>query len=245
MTTRVRSVAQAFAILRLLASTGAQTLTDVARGLGLSPSSCLNLLRTLVDEGAVELEGRRKTYRLAQDWHAAELFGTGKAQSVIDRIRPLMTQFARESGATAGLWQVMPGRRVQLVAHAECDAVLRIQLGEGQRQPLGGGAVGRALSAAQAVDDGELSRRFAEVKWQQPMRVRQYIDEVRKAEELGYAVDDGAAFAGVCSVAVALPDLHPGFCISASLFSRSRTDDEIARIGLSLLALKHVSSKGS
>ena len=71
MITHVRSVAQAFAILRLLAVSGPLSLTDVGRALDLSPSSCLNLLRTLVDEGAVERETGRKVYRLTGEWAEA------------------------------------------------------------------------------------------------------------------------------------------------------------------------------
>jgi DNA-binding IclR family transcriptional regulator len=238
MTARVRSLSLGFAILRLLASSGAQSLTEVARALQLNPSSCLNLLRTLVDEGAVDFEGRRKTYRLADDWAATDVFGTGKAQTLIERMQPLMTHAAKNASATIGLWQVVPGQRVRLISHAECDAMLRIQLAEGQRQPLGSGAIGRALAAAQGLDDGEIARRFAEVKWQKVVRLRDYIAEVRIAQTCGYAVDDGAAFAGVCSVAVALPHLTPSFCLSASLFSGSRSADEVKNIGLALLDIK-------
>jgi IclR family acetate operon transcriptional repressor len=242
MTTRVRSLALGFAILRLLAASGAQSLTEIARAMRLNPSSCLNLLRTLVDEGAVDFEGKRKTYRIAAEWANSDLFGSGKTQTVIDRIKPLMAEAAKEASATIGLWQVIPGQRVRLIAHAECDAMLRIQLAEGQRQPLGSGAVGRALAAAQGIDDGEIARRFAEVKWQKAVRLLEYIDEVRLAQSCGYAVDEGTAFAGVCTIAVALPDLHPGFCVSASLFSGSRSAMDMANIGAALQDIKHAIS---
>ena len=65
----VRSVSQAFAILRLLSSHPAGlTLSEIARDLALSPSSCLNLLRTLVAEGMVERGGAAKLYRAASGW---------------------------------------------------------------------------------------------------------------------------------------------------------------------------------
>ena len=135
MTSPVRSVALAFAILRLLAETSPLTLSELGRALMLSPSSCLNLLRTLVDEGVVEREGRTKRYRLTQDWASADLFQAGRAQNVIDRMRPMMAQFAMEFGATVGLWKVIPGGRLRLIAHVENDAPMRIQLADGQRQP--------------------------------------------------------------------------------------------------------------
>ena len=240
MTSPVRSVAHAFAILRLLAETSPLTLSELGRALMLSPSSCLNLLRTLVDEGVVEREGRTKRYRLTQDWASADLFQAGRAQNVIDRMRPMMAQFAMEFGATVGLWKVIPGGLLRLIAHVENDAPMRIQLADGQRQPLGSGAAGRALAAAQGVDDIELSRRFSEVRWQKPMPLRKYIEDVRQAELRGYAVDDGAAVSGVCSVALALPDIHPGFCISASTFSGSISDHGIEAFGRQLAAFKGI-----
>ena len=231
MTRTVRSVTQAFAILRALADSAPQSLSELGRALDLSPSSCLNLLRTLVDEGVVEREVRTKRYCLTRDWAAADLFEAGSARAVIDHMRPAMVQFAREFGTTVGLWMVVPGRRLRLIAHAESDARMRIQLADGQRQPLGGGAVGRALAAAQRADDSELARRHADVRWQTPMPLSRYIQDVRQAERTGYAVDDSVAFAGVCSIAVAVFDLHPGTCVSASFFSGSIDAIEIERIG--------------
>jgi len=240
MTSSVRSVAQAFAILRLLAESDPLTLSDLGRALNLSPSSCLNLLRTLVDEGVIERENGTKRYRLSYDWASADLFQAGRAQNVIDRMRPLMAQFAREFATTVGLWKVIPGSRLRLIAHAESDARMRIQLADGQRQPLGGGVVGRALAAAQHVDDSELARRYVDLRWQKPMSLSQYIKDVRQAEVQGYAVDDSIAFAGVCSVAIALPDLHPAFCISASFFSGSISNPEIERTGRALAEFKNL-----
>src|SRR3546814_17307757 len=72
MTGPVRSVSQSFAILRLLAEAGTLTLSDIGRTVGLSPSSCLNLLKTLVGEGAVERDARTKYYRLAPAGQAVE-----------------------------------------------------------------------------------------------------------------------------------------------------------------------------
>lgn len=238
MPSTVRSVAQAFAILRLLAESDPLTLSDLVRALNLSPSSCLNLLRTLVDQGVIEREPGAKRYRLSHDWATADLFQAGRAQKVIDRLRPLMAHFAREYAATVGLWKVIPGSRLRLIAHSASDARMRIQLADGQRQPLGGGAVGRALAAAQQLDDSELARRYVEVRWQKPMSLSQYIAEVRHAEAQGFAIDDSIAFAGVCTVAIALPELLPGFCISASFFSGSITPYEIDRTGRALAELK-------
>ena len=240
MSSPVRSVAHAFAILRLLAESPPLTLSDLGRALARSPSSCLNLLRTLVDEGVVEREAGSKRYRLTRDWASADLFQAGRAQHVVDRVRPMMVQLMREHAVSTGLWKVAPGNRLRLIAYVESDAPMRIHFAEGQRQPLGSGAVGRALAAAQHVDDGELARRFADVRWQKPMPLQRYIGEVREAERQGFAVDDGMAFAGVCSIAMAMAEPHPGFVISASFFSGAKSSADIEQTGLALTRLTNI-----
>ncbi|KAB2852406.1 MAG: helix-turn-helix domain-containing protein, partial [Sphingopyxis terrae] len=139
MTGPVRSVSLAFAILRLLADTGPLTLSDIGRSLGLSPSSCLNLLKTLAGEGAIERAEPGKRYRLTAAWQAAALLDNGGAVALADRARPLMLRFAQRSEAAVGLWAAVSRERMQLLAHAESDAGMRLRLADEQRQPLGGG----------------------------------------------------------------------------------------------------------
>lgn len=239
MTGPVRSVSQAFAILRLLAARGdAMTLSDIARGVGLSPSSCLNLLRTLVAEGVLlrEHEGRR--YRLVPEWAASDVL-RGTAQRFAARVRPLLERFAGAEDAAIGLWQVMPGERIALIALAESGAATRIHMVEGQRQPLGSGATGRALAAADGIADEELARRFAAVRWARPLSLGAYTAQVADAARAGYAVDDNFGHAGVCSIGAVVPGEPEGqrFCLSASIFAGSRELDAVARLGERLAGL--------
>lgn len=237
MTDTVRSVRLSFAIMRLLAEAGQMTLSEVGKALDLSPSSCLNLLRTLVDEGAVRRDAQSKRYRLAGNWAASNLFHDNRAQAMLDRMRPSMAAFARDHGSTVGLWMVAPGRRLLLVGHCENEAPLRIQLAEGQRQPLGGGAVGKALASAQSVASTELARRHAEVRWQTPISFADYADDVARAATAGYAIDDGVAFAGVCSVAAVVDREDAEFLLSSSVFSGSRSAKDLAGMGHALADL--------
>ncbi|MGC4252664.1 MAG: helix-turn-helix domain-containing protein, partial [Sphingobium sp.] len=117
MTGPVRSVSQAFAILRLLAEESPLSLSDIGRSLGLSPSSCLNLLRTLVDEGVIDRDAHGKRYQLARAWGRFDALREGGAQGIVDRSRPLLSQFARTHDAATALWQVAPGGRLRLMAY--------------------------------------------------------------------------------------------------------------------------------
>lgn len=238
MTGPVRSVSQAFAILRLLSSHAAGlTLSAIARELGLSPSSCLNLLRTLVAEGMAERAGAEKLYRATAGWDRLD-FARGAVERVIAAARPGMNAFAQAHEATVGLWYAVSDDRLELIALAESGAATRIHMVVGQRQPIGGGATGRALAASEGLPVAELRRRYDEVRWQSPLDFADYARQVDRAGAAGYASDDGFGHAGVCSLGCRLGATGPArFCISASIFANSRDAAGLVRLGEALSGL--------
>jgi len=238
MTGPVRSVSQAFAILRLLGEGGALTLSDIGRSVGLSPSSCLNLLKTLVAEGAIEREGASKRYRLTAPWQAAEALRGTAGTRLVDRAQSRMAAFAQATDAAVGLWKVVSRDRMQLAVRAESDAGMRLSLADDQRQPLGSGAAGRAIAAAQGVGEGELARRYAPVRWQADLPFETYVRQVHEASARGYAVDRGHAHRGVWTVAAGITGIAPGFCLSASVVAESQSDTGIAALGAKLILLR-------
>ncbi|SEJ18824.1 transcriptional regulator, IclR family [Sphingomonas sp. OV641] len=225
MSSPVPSVVHAFAIVRTLADGGAMTLSEVAQSCGISPSSCLGLLRTLVGEGVLSL-GEGKRYALQPPWSDIAAGDLDRANRLITRARPVLERAARAWHAPVGLWRVVGRDRLQLVALGQSVAATRIHMEEGQRQPIGSGAVGRALAAAQRTGRDELARRFAAVRWQRPIDFATYAAQVAEAVRLGYGVDDGLSYAGITSVAVSLPDDGSTLCVSASIFAGSRSDAE-------------------
>ncbi|WP_020997501.1 IclR family transcriptional regulator [Sphingomonas sp. ERG5] len=227
----VRSVSQAFAILRLIGKCGPLTLSEVANAREFSPSTCLTILRTLIDEGILERETKGKRYRLTPAWAASSPFTGDPIQRAIDQLRPTMIILSEQFQATVGVWQLTAGRRLRLVAHLESNAPMRIQMAPGQRQPLGGGVMGRILSAVQGVDDLELARRFSETRWERPITLEEYTNDVKLARRRGFAIDDGILHAGICSVGCALTGQFQGFFISISIFAGSRNEEELVRIG--------------
>lgn len=227
MSSPVPSVVQAFAIVRALADGRALTLSEVAASCGISPSSCLGLLRTLVGEGVLSL-GDGKRYALSPPWSDIAASDLDRSTRLVARARPLLERAARAWHAPIGLWRVTGRDRLQLVALGQSVAATRIHMEEGQRQPIGSGAVGRALAAAQRVGRDELARRFAAVRWQRPIGFEDYAAQVAEAVVQGYGVDDGLSYAGIASIAVGLPDDAHGLCVSASVFAGSRSDGEFA-----------------
>lgn len=233
----VRSVSQAFTILRLLAQHGgALTLSEITRATDLSLSSCLNLLRTLVAEGALEAENGKR-YRLCAGWDGlAALLDTAQAR-VIARAQPLLDRFAQSHDATTGLWRLDRRERLELIALGESTSSTRIHMAVGQRQPIGGGSTGRALAAAQRIDEAELARRYAALRWQRPLDFPAYAVQVGAAVASGYAVDDGFGHAGICSIACVVAGEPIAFCLSASIFAGSREGESIRALGGALREL--------
>lgn len=234
----VHSVSQAFAILRLLADSSPLTLSDIGRAVGISPSSCLNLLKTLTAEGAIERDALKKRYRLTAAWQAAGMLQDSQAARLVERAQPLMVHFAQSHETAAGLWKIVSRERMQLVAHAESDAGMRLILADDQRQPLGAGAAGRALAAAQMIGETELARRFSSVRWQADLPFETYAQQVETAVQKGFALDRGHAHRGVFTAAAALAGIAPGFCLTASFVAGSRTDGEIEMLGAALAHLR-------
>lgn len=238
MTGPVRSVSHAFAILRLLADSGPMTLSDIGRFAGLSPSSCLNLLRTLVAEGVLDRDAGTRYYDLAASWRAADALRDSPAARLVDRARAPMARFARATETALGLWKIVSRDRMQLTAHARSESGMHLSLADNQRQPIGGGAAGRAIAAEQGADEAELARRHALVRWQADLPLQAYVGQVWTASQKGFAVDQGFAHRGVGTVAVGITRIAPGFAISASFLASSRGDAEIDALGVALIDLR-------
>lgn len=238
MTGPVRSVSQAFGILRLLSSHPAGlTLSAIARELDLSPSSCLNLLRTLVGEGMAERAGAEKLYRATAGWDRLD-FARGAIERIIAAARPGMRTFAQTHETTVGLWHAVSAERLELVALAESGAATSIHMVIGQRQPIGGGSTGRALAASEGLSSAELRRRYEAVRWDGALSFAEYASQVERAAALGYAIDDGLGHAGITSLGCRLAATgRTRFCISASIFANSRDAAGLARLGEALRKL--------
>lgn len=234
MTGPVRSVSQSFALMRLLAVADApQSLTDLARATATSPSSCLNLLRTLRAEGVIEAD-QAKRYHLTARWLGLARMAENGDARMIARTQPQLIRLALAQNTTVGLWRLGTRERLELIAIGESKAATRIQMMIGQRQPFGGGATGRALAALCNADEAELARRFAALRWQRPLDFATYHAQVVAARTTGFAIDDGFGHAGICSVASFVPSEAPQYCLSASVFQGSRDPVQLRALGQEL-----------
>ncbi|WP_242123911.1 IclR family transcriptional regulator [Sphingobium sp. Sx8-8] len=233
----VNSVVQAISILRHLGTLpeGAG-VNAIARAVGIGPSSCFNVLRTLVGEDLAIFDPATKRYTLglgAVDLARRALGG----DAMVRAARAPMDALAEEHDAAVGLWRYT-GSRLVLVALAESASATRIHLVVGQRQPGSAGATGRAMLAAHGLSDAEIVEAYEGVRWHSAPGASTFLAQVRRAAELGWALDLGNANHGIASVASAIADrgASPRFVLSASIFDGREDAAGMARIGQALRA---------
>lgn len=229
----VKPVSHAMAILRRLATADeSQTATQIARGLQLNTSTCFNILRTLVLEGAVDFNSNTKTYATGHGvvkLVRSAFFDT----AALAAARPAMQNLAEEFGVTAALWRRMGLSRMVLVATEASSANLRIHLRIGQRLPVLLGSSGRVLAPHLNLSEAELREAFRSLRWSRPLDFDDYWTEVQDAAARGWAMDDGYFSAGIVTVSAPVLDPAAGatHSITALMFRGQHTERTLTAVG--------------
>jgi DNA-binding IclR family transcriptional regulator len=201
----VPAVTRAIAILRLLGRSPApQGINQIARELGLVPSTCLHILRVLAGEDLVALDPETKRYTL----------GVGllsMARSVIARndfaalAQPRLTALSDRFAMTAIAVQ-MTGRSMTVVALSQASLPFRLQVDLGSRFPALISASGRCVAAFNSLSDTELREGFASLKWDNPPSFEDWMEQVEATRRNGYGIDRENYIAGVTILAAPIFD---------------------------------------
>jgi DNA-binding IclR family transcriptional regulator len=235
----VGAVTNAVAILRsVIGQPVPLGVNALARVAGISPSSCFNILKTLVGEGLIDFDPVTKTYSPGSGLYALAPQGAD-GQGIFAKCAPLCDRFAEKHSATVALWRVTPSERLLLVGFADSPLMTRIHMTVGQRMPMLAGAGGRCVAGALQLSPAAIAQRFQQLRWDNPPSLEDYVRQVGEARERGWALDDGAYLAGVTTVSVPILDREgrPAFALGATLFRGQRSEPELARIGEALKAL--------
>ncbi len=220
-------------ILRYLARGGtAVGVSRIARDLGLNPSTCFNLLKTLQHERLVTFDDATKTYAIGLG--LVELAKGTLEESTYTRLaRPHLAQIAARYPVTATLWHRTSRERVVLVERAENDSAIRVQMSIGQRLPMYIAALGRCIAAHSGLSTSELRERFDALRWQDGPSFDDYLADVNDARRRGYAVDSANYVKGVTTVSAAIldRDARPLMAISAVGFTAQMNKATIKAIG--------------
>ncbi len=202
---RAPAVSRAASVLRLLAGERfGLGVTEIARRVGLVPSTCLHVLRALVEEGWVVFDDQKKTYRT----------GVGLLTLVRDAIssnefpkivQPVLDELASNHRVTAVAVEFDARDRMVVVALARSTNFVSLHVNIGSRFPAMVSATGRLVAAASGLGREELAKRFAELRWEKAPRFEEWYADVERSREDGVAVDRGAYIRGLTIVSTLLP----------------------------------------
>lgn len=234
----VAAVIQALAILRVIGSQhkGA-TLSVIAKAAGVSRSTTLNIIRTLVNQRIVSFSRDAKVYRLGIG--LLELSRPLLNRSEFELIEPDLYQIATRFEATASVWLVLNDGRLMLLGRIAPDSYIRIEFRIATRLPLYAGATGLVVAAAHQASDQDIIDAMARIRWAVPPAPEAYLAEAKRTRTRGYAVDIGNLIRGVMSVAAAVCDRsgRPRLVVGVHAFRGQLESHEITKLGRELRAL--------
>ncbi|MGB3287819.1 MAG: IclR family transcriptional regulator C-terminal domain-containing protein [Burkholderiaceae bacterium] len=180
------------------------TSADAARELGLNPSTCFNLIQTLLAVGwvaAADLIGPGKRYVLGGNFvNLAHQTATRTLD--MRAVMPRLQEYADRWKVTATIWQRLSLTRMELVAVASCQTAVNVQMPIGQRLPVLMGGMGRVMALQGGLDDATREAIFNELRWDRSLTYAQFIAQARKAKRIGWGVDDGYMNRSVAALAV-------------------------------------------
>jgi DNA-binding IclR family transcriptional regulator len=206
----VGSVASALKILNLLAeSPRSLRLKDIAGPLGLNPSTCLNILRTLVRAGVVHADPMTKTY--GPGLALAALARAALARDArLAAARPRLEAVARRHALTAMLWRRSGTDDMVLLSIASGDAAWRVQVEAGSRSPLLQGAMGRVMAIRSGLTRKQLLQRFERLSWDRPLTFDDFMAQAELARDRGWAADEGWFHRSMTSLCVPIVEADGG-----------------------------------
>jgi IclR family acetate operon transcriptional repressor len=211
----VRSISRAFAILELIAEQGGVAgLTDLTKASGMPLGTIHRMVRTLVDLGYLQQDGKRRYYlgpRLVWLGESSErLLGT--------YARPHLAALRDELEETANL-AMLDGDRVIYVAQVPSRHSMRMFTEVGRRAYLHTTAVGKAVMSqldrdeVRAILDRTGMKALTANTIVEP---DEFISNLEVARQNGFAVDDGEQEIGVRCFAVPVLGVQSRMALSIS-----------------------------
>jgi IclR family acetate operon transcriptional repressor len=212
-----RSVARTCAILRLIGQGGdaGVSLIDVAQATDLPKSSAHRYLQVLETEGFVERDIRSSRYRLGLGLISLQ---TGHIDRLIQRTRPFLTRIRDQFDETVNLGMLV-GHQIVYLEILESQKAMRLAARRGDTEGIHATALGKAIAATLPDRDVlELLRRTGMPRLTKHTITtpEEFLRELRRVREAGYAIDDCENEEEGRCVAVYVPGLNTPTAISLS-----------------------------
>ncbi len=191
------AIARAAAILRLLGKSDTPLgVQAIARELGLVPSTCLYVLRALVEEELIAFDASTKRYALdagvltlARHWLRRSQFA--------DIVQPALDRLSQAFDVTMLGVQTVGLDHMIVVATSRARHNFQLSAQIGTRFPGLISATGRCNAAFGDDDPAELERRFQALRWDEAPSFAAWLGQVEQVRQQGYAIDEGNYISGV------------------------------------------------
>ncbi len=111
------------------------TLSEIAAELDVSKTTCLRVIKTLVQDGLLAYDEAGKRYSLG---YFAVVLGARAEEGLdsLNRVRPLMRESAERTGLTAAFVQRVSTHRLMYVAKEQSPAAAHVNVSVGNRFPI-------------------------------------------------------------------------------------------------------------
>lgn len=177
------------------------TATECARATGINPSTCFNIVQTMVGEGFLEAVPGGKRYAVGAALHALAHRITVQARDFSAAL-PLMQAVADRYKTSVTLWKRRSPLRMELLMVATSNSAVNIQMPVGQRLPLLVGGMGRIMALQGGLSDAQRQAAFDEIRWHRPLTLAGLMAQARQAQRQGWGLDDGYMHRSVMALAV-------------------------------------------
>lgn len=200
--TSVASISKGIAILRLLGSADLPlTITEIARQTKLTPSSCHDLVTTLVQIGFVQPNAIGKSYQIGARMLRLAKLALMPPGNFLE-IQRSMNLIADRYDISLSVLRAFGMSHYISTLVSDGGAPIRIRLSAGQKYPLLRGATGKFFAAyGNPGREGYLDR-LADINVSSSKDIKRFDAEVAEAKARGWAVDRAKAQRGVATIAV-------------------------------------------
>lgn len=207
---QVQSLTRALSVLNLIAENApGLSLTNIAKSLGLAPSTTHRLLTTLQEERYVQYDRDSSRWQIGmQAFVAGNGFLTSRDLATV--ARPYMRRLMELSGETVNL-AISENNNVIYLAQVESREMMRVFSKPGNRVPLHCSGVGKAMLMAMSEQD---IQKIIEVHGLTRLTEKTLTDakelkaELAECRRQGFALDDEEHAIGLRCVATLIYDEH-------------------------------------
>ena len=197
----VPAVSRAVSILRLLGRSAEPVgVKAIAQALGIVTSTCLHILRVLVDEELVKVDPTKR-YSLGAGMLAL-------ARSVIETnsfpaaVQPVLDRLSQAWSVTAIGVEIAGPEHMVVLALSQSKIPFRLHVDVGSRFPTLISATGRLVAAFNEQPWSDVEKRFRALRWQNPPALDDWRRDLANVRRSVYAVERGNYISGVTVLAV-------------------------------------------